>query len=431
MTPEVIGLLLLILFLVILLMGMPISFSMLLIGFVGIAIYTSVPTSLDTVSLNLREQFGNFNYLVVPMYMFMGYVASETGLGRKFFDVANKWIGHLPGGLAMAAQAACAVFGAISGCIFAATAAIGTIGIPEMKRHNYSMKLATSSVGAGAIIGVLIPPSVILMLYGIITQNSIQTLFRAAVIPGLLLLVLNVIVIYILVKRNPSLAPRAEKSSWRERFRSLTGGVWQVVVIFVLSLGGLFAGWFTPTEAGAVGAGGVLLVTIITRELTWEAFQKALYTTARSVGMILLLIAGAITFGRFLTLSNLPASLAATVGSLPLPNFAVISIIMIAYFILGCFIDTPALVLMTVPVVYPIVVNILGYDPIWFGVMMILVQGMGVLTPPVGMVVYVVKDIAKDVPLGEIFRGVVPFLFSLIVLTALLIVFPQIVTIAI
>jgi tripartite ATP-independent transporter DctM subunit len=394
-------------FLIVLIIGLPISFSMLLIGAVGIAIYTSPAVALDSVSLNLLEQFGNFNYLVIPMYMFMGYLAAESGLGQKFFNTANKWIGHLPGGLAMAAQAACAVFGAISGCIF-----------------------ATTSVGAGAIIGVLIPPSIILMLYGIITQNPIKTLFRCAIIPGIMLMVLNMITIYILVKRDPDLAPRAAKSSWKERFESLSGGVWQVVVIFLLSLGGLFAGLFTPTEAGAVGAAGVLIVTLVTRELKWEGIKNALMTTSRSVAMVMLLIGTAMVFGRFLALSGLPAKLANLAGSLPLPPAAIMSVIMFAYLILGCFIDVPALVLMTVPVLYPIVINILGYDPIWFGVMMIMVQGMGVLTPPVGMVIYVVKDLAKDVPLEEIFKGVWPFILTLVVLTAILIVFPQIVTFA-
>jgi len=429
-SPETIGLLLMIAFLIVLIIGLPISFSMLLIGAVGIAIYTSPAVALDSVSLNLLEQFGNFNYLVIPMYMFMGYLAAESGLGQKFFNTANKWIGHLPGGLAMAAQAACAVFGAISGCIFAATVAIGSIAIPEMKRYNYNKRLATTSVGAGAIIGVLIPPSIILMLYGIITQNPIKTLFRCAIIPGIMLMVLNMITIYILVKRDPDLAPRAAKSSWKERFESLSGGVWQVVVIFLLSLGGLFAGLFTPTEAGAVGAAGVLIVTLVTRELKWEGIKNALMTTSRSVAMVMLLIGTAMVFGRFLALSGLPAKLANLAGSLPLPPAAIMSVIMFAYLILGCFIDVPALVLMTVPVLYPIVINILGYDPIWFGVMMIMVQGMGVLTPPVGMVIYVVKDLAKDVPLEEIFKGVWPFILTLVVLTAILIVFPQIVTFA-
>ncbi|NMA65771.1 MAG: TRAP transporter large permease subunit, partial [Clostridiaceae bacterium] len=276
MNVEIIGIILIIVFLIILTLGMPISFSMLFIGIVGIAIFTSMEVALDTASFNLLEQFGNFTYLVIPMYMFMGYLAAESGLGRKLFNMANKWIGHFSGGLAMAAQVACAIFGAISGCIFAATAAIGTIAIPEMKRYNYDKKLATASVGGAATIGVLIPPSVVLMLYGIITQNSIKTLFRGAVIPGLILLLLNVLVIYFIVRHNPKLAPRAKKSSWKERLESLTGGIWQVAVVFILSLGGLFAGWFTPTEAGAVGAAGVLVITTVTGELKWDDVKNAL-----------------------------------------------------------------------------------------------------------------------------------------------------------
>ncbi|NMB42417.1 MAG: TRAP transporter large permease subunit, partial [Firmicutes bacterium] len=218
---------------------------------------------------------------------------------------------------------------------------------------------------------------------------------------------------------------------WEERFRSLSGGIWQVAVVFILSLGGLFAGWFTPTEAGAVGAAGVLVITTVTGELKWDDVKKALITTARSAAMIFLLIAGAIIFGRFLALSNLPANLASAVGSLSLPSYIVMTIIMFMYLVLGCFIDIPALVLMTIPVFYPVVVNNLGYDPIWFGVMIIMVQGMGSLTPPVGMVVYVIKDIARDVPLEDIFKGILPFVLSLVICSIILIAFPQIVTFAI
>ncbi len=428
MSPEMIGLLLMLVFLVVMLLGMPISFSMLLIGLVGVFIYTSPQVAFETVSQNLFKEFTNYNYIVVPMYIWMGYLAYESGIGTKFFKTANKWMGHLPGGMAMATQGASAVFGAICGSVLAATATIGSIAIPEMKKYNYDMKLATSSVACGGILGVLIPPSTVIMLYGIATQNSIKTLFKCSIIPGLILLCLNILVIYILVKRNPALAPKAEKSSWKERFKSLTGGLWQIVAIFIFSLGGLFAGWFTPTEAGSVGVFGVLLVTLLSGNLTWGAIKRSLYSTARSVAMILLLIAGAIIFGRFMALSNLPASLASTVSTLPLPPFVIMAVILLVYLILGCFIDIPALVLLTIPVSYPIVVNILGYNPIWFGVMMLMIQGMGVITPPVGMNVYVIKDIAKEVPLEDIFKGIWPFLIAIIVCIAILVAFPQIVT---
>ncbi len=429
MSPEIIGLLLMLVFLVVMLMGMPISFSMLLIGFIGVWIYTSPQVAFETVSLNLFQEFSNYNYIVVPMYIWMGYLAYESGIGSKFFDTANKWIGHRRGGLAMAAQCASAVFGAICGSVLAATATIGSIAIPEMKKYNYDMKLATSSVACGGILGVLIPPSTVIMLYGIATQNSIKTLFKCSVIPGIILLCLNIIVIYILVRRNPALAPRTEKSNWKERFKSLTGGLWQIVAIFILSLGGLFAGWFTPTEAGAVGAFGVLIVTLLSGDLKWDGIKRSLYSTARSVAMILLLIAGAIVFGRFMALSNLPTSLANAVSVLSLPRFIIMAAILFVYLVLGCFIDIPALVLLTIPVFYPVVVNVLGYDPMWFGVVILLIQGMGIITPPVGMNVYVVKDIVKEeVPLEDIFKGIWPFLIAIIVCAAILVAFPQIVT---
>ncbi len=428
MSPVLIGLILLAIFFVIMFLGMPISFSMLIIGFLGVSIYTSVEVAFNMVSINLFEQFSQYSFIVIPMYIWMGHLAYESGLGTKLYNMANKWIGHFSGGLAMATQVASAIFGAICGSILAAVATIGSISVPEMKRYNYDMKLATASVAAGGILGVLIPPSVVLMIYGIATQTSIRKLFQASIVPGIILMFLYIGVIFILTKRNPDIAPKSEEATWKERIDSLKGGLWEVIVVFLLSLGGMFAGWFTPSEAGSIGAAGVLVITVLEGSLKWDGIKRSLYETARATGMILLLIAGATIFGRFLALSTLTAKAANWAGGLPFPPYIVMLIILFIYLVLGCFIDIPALVLMTIPISFPVVVNTLGYDALWFGVIMLMIQGMGAITPPVGMSVYVMSDIAKDVPLKTIFSGIWPFLAAIIVCSLILLAFPQIAT---
>jgi tripartite ATP-independent transporter DctM subunit len=274
----------------------------------------------------------------------------------------------------------------------------------------------------------LIPPSVIFIVYGIATEQSVGKLFLAGIIPGILLMTLYMLTIVFLTYLHPELGPAGPKSSWRDRFQALQGGLWEVVVIFLLSLGGLFAGWFTPTEAGAVGAGGILALSVLGKQLSWESFKKSLSDTTRTTAMIMFLVAGAVIFGRFLAISRIPFMLASWAGNLALPSFAVMGIIMGIYLLLGCFIDALALVLLTIPIFYPVVVTTLNYDPIWFGVIIVMVVAMGVITPPVGMNVYVIKGIASDIPLETIFKGIWPFLGALIVCLIILIAFPQVAT---
>ncbi len=432
MSPVMIGILLIIIFFVLVFLAMPLSFGMIFIGLIGTALITSFPTAFEMVASEMYAQFSRFNLLVVPMYVWMGYIAYESGIGAKLYNLAYKWVGHIRGGLAIATEVSSALFGAICGSAPATAAIMGTISLPEMKKYNYDMKLATASIASGGILGVLIPPSVIIMIYGVATQTSIQKLFKASVVPGLLLLLLYAIVIYILTYRDPSLAPAGEKSSWKERFNALKGGLWEVIIVFGLSLGGLFAGWFTPSEAGSVGAAGILLVTVIEGSLSWEGFKNSLHDTIRFTSMLLLIFAGATIFGRFLAITTLPIKLSMWIGSLTIPNILIMLMILFVYLVLGCFVDIPALVLITVPVMYPIVVDTLGYNPVWFGVIILMVQGMGIISPPVGVNVYIIHDVAKNVgcpiKLGEIFRGIWPFLAAIFVCSVILLLFPQIVT---
>ena len=407
---------------------MPIAYSMALVGFVGFSYLTSVPASMDMVAKEVYNTFTSYSLSVIAMFVWMGFLAFYSGIGTSLYVFAYKLVGHLPGGLAIATQAACAVFGAICGSNTATAATMAAIALPEMDKYHYDKSLSTASIAAGGVLGVMIPPSVIFILYGTATEQSVGTLFMAGIVPGILLTFLNMGMIYLLTLRNPSLGPAGSKSSWRERISSLRGGLGEALAVFLLSVGGLFAGWFTPTEAGAVGAGGVLMVSLLEKRLGWEKLKKSLVDTTRTTAMIMLMLAGAVIFGRFMAVSRVPFELANWVGALPLPPFAIMAMILFIYFILGCFIDALALVLLTIPIFFPVVVNTLGYDPIWFGVVMVLIVGMGVITPPVGMNVYVIKGVAPEIPLETIFKGVWPFLGTIVICIILLMIFPGIAT---
>jgi len=415
-------------FFALLFLGMPIAYAMALVGFAGFSFLTSVTVGFNMVAKEIFNTFSSYNLSVIAMFVWMGFLAYYSGIGTRLYVLAYRLIGHLPGGLAVATQAACAVFGAICGSNTATAATMGAIALPEMKKYNYDMSLATASIAAGGALGVLIPPSVIFIVYGIATEQSVGRLFMAGIIPGLMLMILYITTILILTFRNPALGPAGPKMGWKERAQALRGGLGEVLAVFAISMGGLFTGWFTPTEAGAVGAAGVLAVALIGKRLNLEQFKKSLLDTTRTTAMIMLMIAGAMIFGRFMAISRVTFEAAGWAGNLNLPPFAVMAIILIIYLILGCFIDALALVLLTIPIFYPIVVNNLGYDPVWFGVIVVLVVAMGVITPPVGMNVYIIKAVSPDVPLETIFRGIWPFLGAVIVCIAILIAFPGVVT---
>jgi tripartite ATP-independent transporter DctM subunit len=428
MTPEVIGLIGIILMLLLIMLKIPIAYSMFIVGFIGFAIIVSPDAALSMVGTEIFSNFSSYTLSVIPMFVWMGFIAYYSGVGTNLYALANRFLGRLPGGLAIATQAACAIFGAICGSNTATAATIGAIAIPEMKKYGYDDSLSTASVAAGGALGILIPPSVIFILYGAATEQSIGKLFIAGIVPGILLMLLYMLTIYILVIKNPSLAPVADKDAMAEEGTIFKSGLVEIFFTFFVSLGGLFAGYFTPTEAGAVGAGSILLITFLRKKLTWDGFKKSLLDTTRTTGMIMLLVAGAMVFGRFIAVSRLPFEMANWASSLALPPFIILALILVIYAILGCFIDALALILLTVPIFYPVVVNILGYNPIWFGVIIVLVVAAGVITPPVGMNVFIIKGVAKDVPLEKIFKGIWPFLFALVICIVILLIFPQLTT---
>lgn len=424
MTPIAAGLLGFLLLIVLMFARIPVGFVMTIVGFLGFGLLTSWGASLNLLARDFFSVFGSYNLTVIPLFVLMGQIAYHTGISGRLFNTAHKFLGHLPGGLAIATIGACAGFSAICGSTSATAATMASVALPEMKKYRYDPALATGVVAAGGSLGILIPPSTIFIIYGIMTEQSIGKLFMAGVLPGILLTVLFILTIVIWTRLRPDLCVPAPKASLRERIASLTGVI-ETFILFVLVMGGLFVGFFTPTEAAGIGAFGTIVIALIGGHLTWRGFTRSLNETTRISCMILVIVAGATVFGHFLAVTTMPAQIGQWVSGLPLPSFVIIGLIILVYLLLGCLMDSLAMIMLTIPVFYPVVTT-LGYDPIWFGVVIVLVAEMGVITPPVGINVYVVAGVARDVPLQVIFRGAMNMMIALLLTALLLIIFPQI-----
>jgi tripartite ATP-independent transporter DctM subunit len=418
---AVIGIILLVL---LFLLRMPVAFAMALIGFLGFAYMTSVGAALSILGKDFWVMFSNYNLTVVPMFVLMGTFAFYSGIGGRLYQAAHKFLGQLPGGLAIATCYACAAFGACCGSTTAGAAAMGKVILPEMKKYHYDPSLATACVASAGSLAILIPPSTIFIIYGIMTEQSIGKLFAAGILPGILLATLFALAVYIICRRNPELGPPGVKASWKERMVSLSGVV-EMLILFALVMGGLFAGLFTPTEAGAGGAAGALMIALARRMITWRGFIDSLVETTRITTMVFVIVTGATIFGHFMAVTRVPFELSEWLAGLAVSRYIIMGFIIIGYLIAGCFMDSLAMITLSVPILYPVVLK-LGFDPIWFGVIIVLVGEMGVITPPVGINVYIIKGVALDVPLETIFKGIFPFLVALIVCTIILIIFPQI-----
>lgn len=404
--------------------NMPVGFAMAFLGFIGFGYVVNFDAAASLLARDVWDVFSSYNLTVIPLFVFMGQIAFHAGISRRLYDSAYVLLGHRRGGLAMTTVGACAGFAAICGSTNATAATMATVALPEMKRYGYDMGLATGTVAAAGSLGILIPPSVIFIVYGILTEQSIGKLFAAGIVPGILLCFLFLMTIHLRVRINPSLAPPGPKTGFREKIRSFAG-ILEALVLFLLVMGGIFFGFFTPTEAAAVGAFMTLLIAIVRRQLHWSDFIQSLADTTKISCMIMVIVTGAVIFGHFMAITRLPYTLANYVGSLPFGPHAVIGLIILVYLVGGCFMDALAMVMLTIPIFFP-VVQTLGFDPIWFGVVIVLVTEMGVITPPVGVNVYVVYGVARDVPLETIFKGVYPMLMALLVCNLLLILFPQI-----
>ncbi len=424
MSLSTVGIIGIIVLVVLLYSKMPVGFAMGFLGLIGFSYVVNFDAGLSLLARDVWDVFSSYNLTVIPLFVFMGQIAFHAGISRRLYDSAYVLLGHRRGGLAMTTVGACAAFSAICGSTNATAATMATVALPEMKRYGYDMGLATGTVAAAGSLGILIPPSVIFIVYGILTEQSIGKLFAAGILPGILLCFLFLLTIHLRVMKNPSLAPPGPKSSIRKKFRSFAG-ILEVLILFGLVMGGIFFGLFTPTEAAATGAFMTLFIAIIRRQLYWKAFIQSLADTTKISCMIMVIVTGAVIFGHFMAITRIPYLLADYVSSLPLPPHAIIGVIILVYLIGGCFMDALAMIMLTIPIFFPVVQS-LGFDPIWFGVVIVLITEMGVITPPVGINVYVVYGVAKDVPLEKIFRGVFPMLIALLVCNLLLILFPQI-----
>ena len=426
MISFIIGIIGIVVLLITLVLRMPIAFAMTFVGFIGFAYLSGSGPGLSILARDIFTQFSSFPLSVIPMFILMGSFAFASGISSKLYKTAYTWVGQLRGGMTMATVVACAGFAAVCGSSTATAATMGKIALPEMKKYNYDDTLATGCVAAAGSLGILIPPSTIFIIYGIMTEQSIGKLFIAGVLPGIVLSLLFVLTVAVICLRNPALGPPGAPTSWRKKIASFAGII-DAVILFSGTIGGLFLGFFTPTQAGAVGSAGALLIGLARRKLTWRGFFEASKDALRTSCMVLFIITGAIIFGRFMAVSGLTSALADLVDGLPLPTMAIMGVIIFMYFIGGCFMDSLALVVLTIPIIFPIVLR-LGFDPIWFGVIIVLVNEMGVITPPVGTNVFVIKGIAPDIPLESIFKGILPFLVALFICTAIIMAFPQIAT---
>jgi len=426
MNPVIVGITGIIVLIVLFLLRLPVGFALALVGVLGFGYLVSPSAGFSILARDIFHIFSSYSLTVIPMFVLMGSIASASGMSRRLYKASYLLLGKLRGGLAMATVAGCAGFAAICGSTSATAAAMGKVALPEMKRYNYADSLATGCVAAAGSLGILIPPSTIFIIYGIMTEQSIGKLFLAGILPGLTLATLFIVVIMLLCKQNPELAPTGTGSNWKDKISGLVGII-ETLSLFAMVIIGLFRGWFSPTQAGGAGAAGALLIGIATRKLTWQGFLNAVKEALRITCMVMIIVAGATVFGHFIAVAKIPILLADWVVGLPLPPMAIMGVIVLIYLVGGCFMDALALITLTIPIFYPAILA-LGFDPIWFGVIIVLVTEMGVITPPVGMNVYVIKGIAPDVPLQTIFRGIIPFLGAQLATAVILIVFPQMAT---
>ncbi|MDB4443815.1 TRAP transporter large permease [bacterium] len=413
-----IGVLILLLF-----SGIPIGVAMGVTGVAGMLFIAGPQAALGLMERIPYDTTANYAISVVPLFILMGSFCFYAGISQDLYRTMYKWIGHFRGGLAMATVGACASFAAVSGSSLATAATMGTVALPEMKKYKYDDRLATGAVAAGGTIGILIPPSVILILYGIIAEQSIGKLFLAGFIPGVLEAAFYLLTIYVLTLNNPVMGPRGPRTALHERLVSLKD-VWIVLVLFLLVIGGIYLGVFSPTEAGGIGAFGAFLFALGRGRLGWRNFYRSLLETGKTSAMIFIIVIGATLLGAFLAVTRLPYNLAEMVSVLPVNRYVILVLILLVYIILGCIMDSMAMVLLTVPIFFPVAMA-LGFDPIWFGIIIVRVTEMGQITPPVGINVFVIKGVAKEVPMGTIFKGIIPFFIADICHVALLVAVPQ------
>lgn len=424
MSPLLMGLFGLIGLLILLSIRIPIAFSLGIAGTIGIVLIDGWHIGIYSLQTYPFAFLKSWLLVAIPLFVLMGYLASSAGVTEHAFATAYRWLGQLPGGLAMASIAACAAFAATSGSSVATAGMVGAVAIPEMQKYGYDNKLASGSVAAGGLLGILIPPSIALVIYGFLTKTSVAKLLLAGLFPGILTALIYFIGIFLMVKAKPTLAPQAIRFSWKERFKSLPN-IWGVTILFITVIVGIYVGVFTPTEAAAAGSGLALLMSLFKNIKHPSIVLKAFGDTGRTTGMILGICIGASLFTQFFTLSGVPLWISELVANIQMHRMWVLILILSIYLPLGMFLDTISILLITVPIFFPVILS-LGYNPILFGILVVKMEEISLITPPVGLNVYVIKGVADDIPLGDIFKGIIPFLFMEFIVIAMLLVWPEI-----
>ena len=414
-----------ILLLALFLLGMPVGFAMGIVGFCGFWYVVSFNAAITMVSTDIWNTFSKYGLTVVPIFVFLGYVAFNSGIAERLYKTAYTWFGHWRGGLAIATIGADELFAAICGSNTATAATMGAVALPQMEKYGYDTRLSSGTVVTGGTLGTVMPPSVVLIVIGLQTEQSVIKLFLGGILPAILLGLLFILTIFLLCRINPAFGPPGPKTSFKEKIQSLTGVI-ESLIIFVLIIGGLYFGLFTPTEAGAAGVFFTLVVTVVTGRLKWKGLVSSIVDTLKISSMVFFLIAGAIIFGRFLAITRLPFMVAEFASGLPVSPNVILAFILVIYLIGGCFVDSLGFLVLTIPIFFPLGMQ-LGFDPIWYSIILTMVTTMGAITPPVGVNIYVVKALAPEIKLSTIFMSVSFFFAACIVSIVILILFPQII----
>lgn len=404
--------------------GVPIAFAMALVGFVGSVAVTSLSQTLVQIGLLSWENGSNFLLIAVPLFIFMGQMVAKSGIAGDLYDCMHKWFGRMPGGLAVTATATAAAFGAVTGSSIASVATMGKMVMPELRRYGYDMRLSTGSLAAAGCLAILIPPSIPMVIYGVWTETSIGSLFMAGIVPGLLTAAAFIVYIIVRCTVNPALGPRGPKFAWSVRFASLLK-LLPTFVIFGIVLGGIYGGVFTPTEASAIGAVGVTLVAFAMKRLNFAVVKETLNETGMISAMVFAIILGGVLFARFLVHTEVTSSLVTAIAGVDANRYVILALIALMYLVLGCVLDTFGMMILTLPFVMPVIVH-LGFDKVWFGIFFTMMVELALITPPVGLNVYVLKRVVPDVPMGEIFLGALPFVALIAMMVLLLTVWPDV-----
>ena len=424
LSPDAVALIGFVALFALMLLRVPVGMAMGLVGVCGYSYIVGSGPALKLIGQTSMRTVTDYTFGVIPMFMLMGAFVSVSGVSRELFRAANAFIGHLRGGLGVATVVACGGFAAICGSSVATAATFSSVAYPEMRRFGYPQSFSTGVIAAGGTLGAMLPPSTVLAVYAILTQQDIGKLFMAGIIPGILAMLMYVLTIFIIVQVRPDWLPRGEPKTWPERLNGLKD-VWAPLLLFVFVIGGLYGGFFTPTEAGGVGATGAFLLGVLRGKLDRAGILTALLSATRTAAAVFTVLIGALIFGYFLTVTQVPQNLTAFLSELGLGRYGVLALIMVMYLVLGCLMDAMAMIILTVPIVFPIIVQ-LGFDPIWFGIIIVMTVELGLIHPPVGMNVFVIKSVVQDVSFMTIFKGVIPFVLTDLLRLVILIAFPMI-----